>query len=139
MATMMAKTFAVEIVTPERSAYSEEADSLRVPAERGYLGVLAGHAPLLSTLRPGEVRVRRDGVEKRFATSGGFLEVTPKKAVLLVEAVEEPGAIDVARAEKAEKRAKERLAQGGPGVDRDRAQAALERAGNRIKQARRGK
>lgn len=134
----MARTFAVEIVTPERSAYSEEADALMVPAEEGYLGVLAGHAPLLSTLRPGEVRVRREGTEKRFVTSGGFLEVTPKKAVLLVETVEEPETIDLDRAEKARDRAKERLAKGSD-VDRERALAALERAENRIRQARRGK
>lgn len=131
----MAKRFRVEIVTPERVVFSEECESLVVPAERGYLGVLAGHAPLLCTLRPGEIRIRREGRESFFATSGGFMEVTPQKASLLTESVEDAGAIDAARAEKAAARARERLASAEKAVDKDRARAALERAMNRLRVA----
>ena len=55
----MAKTFRLEIVTPEKIVFSEDVVSLVAPAENGYLGVLAGHAPLLCTLKPGEIRIRR--------------------------------------------------------------------------------
>jgi len=129
----MARRFRVEIVTPERLVLSEEAESLIVPAERGYLGVLAGHAPLLCTLKPGEITIRREGKESHFATSGGFMEVTQKKATLLTESLEDPAAIDRDRAREAKKRAEDRLASHDPSVDPDRARAALARALNRIR------
>ena len=131
----MERKFKTEIVTPEKTIFSEEVDSLIAPAERGYLGVLAGHAPLLCTLQPGEILLRRDGVDTRFSTSGGFMEVTPARAVLLTESVEDITAINTARAEKARDRAKERLASTDKGVDRERAQASLDRAQNRLRLA----
>ena len=131
----MARKFKAEIVTPERTLFSEEVDSLIVPAERGYLGVLAGHAPLLCTLQPGEILLRKDGADTRFSTSGGFMEVTPARAVLLTESVEAIDAIDAARAEKARDRASERLASADRAVDRERAQASLDRAQNRLRLA----
>src|SRR5258706_13674858 len=92
----MAKKFKIEIVTPERLVFSEEIESLVIPAERGYLGVLAGHAPLLATLQPGEITIKgtRRG-DLHFATSRGFIEVTPRKAVLLTESAEEVARIHV--------------------------------------------
>ena len=133
----MAKKFKIEIVTPEKLVFSEEIESLVVPAERGYLGVLAGHAPLLATLQPGEITIK--GTAKgdlHFATSGGFMEVTPGKAVLLTESAEEVTGIDIARAEESKKRAQERMAvAAGKDVDKSRAKAALERAMNRLKLA----
>ncbi len=132
----MAKTFKLEIVTPERVVFSEDVVSLVAPADRGYLGVLAGHAPLLCTLMPGEIKIRRESGEIRYATSGGFMEVLPKKTSLLCESAEAPDAIDLARAEKSKARAKERLVKGGKDVDRSRAEAAAARAENRIKLAR---
>ena len=133
----MAKKFKTEIVTPEKLVFSEEIESLVVPAERGYLGVLAGHAPLLATLQPGEITIKGSSKgELHFATSGGFLEVTPGKAVLLTESAEEAAQIDVPRAEESKKRAEERLAVAAPKeVDKSRAKAALERAMNRLKVA----
>lgn len=131
----MAKKFRTEIVTPEKIVFSEEIESLVIPAERGYLGVLAGHAPLLATLQPGEITIQ--GTPKgdlHFATSGGFMEVTPGKAVLLTESAEEASQIDLSRAEESKKRAQERLAPAaGKDVDKCRAKAALERAVNRLK------
>jgi F-type H+-transporting ATPase subunit epsilon len=133
----MPKKFKTEIVTPERLVFSEEIESLVVPAERGYLGVLAGHAPLLATLQPGEITIKGSAKgELHFATSGGFVEVTPGKAVLLTESAEEVSQIDVARAQESKKRAEERLAiAAGKDVDKSRAKAALERALNRLKLA----
>jgi F-type H+-transporting ATPase subunit epsilon len=129
----MAKKFKTEIVTPEKVVFSEEIESLVIPAERGYLGVLAGHAPLLCTLQPGEIRIKGDRGEQHYSTSGGFMEVTPGKAVLLTESAEEASAIDVKRAEEAKKRAEDRLAAATKDVDKARARAALERAQNRLK------
>src|SRR5262245_48192084 len=129
----MAKTFRLEIVTPEKLVFSEDVVSLVAPAENGYLGVLASHAPLLCSLKPGEIRIRRESGELLFATSGGFMEVTPKKTVILCESAEAPEAIDAARAAKARQRAKERLAKTGKEVDRPRAEAAAARAENRIR------
>ena len=132
----MAKKFKTEIVTPERLVFSQEVESLIIPAERGYLGVLAGHAPLLCTLKPGEVTIRGEKGETHYATSGGFMEVTPGKAVLLTESAEDVSAIDVSRAEESKKRAQERLAiAAGKDVDKSRAKAALERAENRLRLA----
>jgi F-type H+-transporting ATPase subunit epsilon len=131
----MAKKFKTEIVTPEKVIFSEEIESLVIPAERGYLGVLAGHAPLLCTLKPGAITIRGDRGEVHFSTSGGFMEVTPAKAVLLTESAEEVSTIDLQRAEEAKKRAQERLAATVKDVDKERAAAALERAQNRLKVA----
>jgi F-type H+-transporting ATPase subunit epsilon len=131
----MARKFAVEIVTPEKVVFSAQAESLVVPAERGYLGVLAGHAPLLCSLKPGEILIRCDGKDTHFATSGGFMEVTPKKTTLLTESVEDPAGIDVDRAREALKRAQDRLHAHDPKTDADRAQDAMSRALNRLRVA----
>jgi F-type H+-transporting ATPase subunit epsilon len=131
----MAKKFKTEIVTPEKVVFSEEIESLVIPAERGYLGVLAGHAPLLCTLKPGAITIRGDRGEVHFSTSGGFMEVASNKAVLLTESAEEVSTIDLQRAEEAKKRAQERLAAPAKDVDKERAAAALERAQNRLKVA----
>jgi F-type H+-transporting ATPase subunit epsilon len=129
----MAKTFRLEIVTPEKLVFSEDIVSLIVPAEEGYLGVLAGHAPLLCSLKPGEIKIRRESGESLYATSGGFMEVTPKKTSILSESAEAPETVDLARAEKAKQRAKDRLSHPGKDVDRERAEASAARADNRIK------
>jgi F-type H+-transporting ATPase subunit epsilon len=131
----MARKFKIEIVTPEKLVFSEEIESLVIPAERGYLGVLAGHAPLLATLQPGEITIKGSSRgELHYATSGGFMEVTPGKAVLLTESAEEAAQIDIGRAEESKKRAQERLAPAaGKEVDKSRARSALERAINRLK------
>ena len=131
----MAKKFKTEIVTPEKVVFSEEIESLVIPAERGYLGVLAGHAPLLCTLQPGAITIRGDKGEQHFSTAGGFMEVTPAKAVLLTESAEEVSTIDLKRAQEAKQRAQERLASADKDVDKERARAALERAQNRLRVA----
>lgn len=129
----MAKTFKLEIVTPEKIVFSEDVVSLVAPAEEGYLGVLAGHAPLLCALKPGEIKIRRESGELLYATSGGFMEVMPKKTSILCESAEAPESVDVARAEKAKQRAKDRIARPGKDVDLERAEASVARAENRIR------
>lgn len=131
----MTRAFRVEIVTPERIAFSGEVESLRVPAHAGELGVLAGHAPLLCTLRQGAVLLRAGGGERRFAVSGGFMEVFGGKTILLADSAEAPEEIDRARAEKAVTRAGERLRKPGKDFDSARAEAALARALNRLRVA----
>lgn len=131
----MARTFLLEIVTPEKVVWSEQVSSVILPAHHGYLGVLGGHAPMLATLQVGEVIVRGSRGDEFIATSGGFVEVMPDKTVLLVEAAEHSDQIDLSRAREAEKRARERLATTDRGVDRSRAEDALARAQNRVRLA----
>ena len=131
----MARTFHVDIVTPDRTVYGGDVESLRAPAWEGELGVLAGHAPLLCALRAGEVRCRAGGGTQVFSVSGGFLEVSAGKAVVLADSAEAPESIDRARAERAATRARERLAKREKGLDVARAEAALARAGNRLRAA----
>lgn len=81
----MTKTFKLEIVTPEKLVFSDELTSLVVPAYEGYLGVLAGHTPLLCTLKSGYIEIKNEKQEIRYKTTGGFMEVTPQKTIVLVE------------------------------------------------------
>jgi len=136
----MAKTFTLEVVTPDRVVFSDDrVVSLVVPGAEGYLGVMANHAPLFGELKIGEIVVRReDGSEHDLATSGGFIEVAHNRVMLLVDSAEEAYEIDVARAEEAKRRAEERLARAQEeGIDVERARLALERALNRLHVAQR--
>ena len=127
--------FALEVVTPERVAYSGQVTSLQAPGSEGSFGVLAGHIPLLTALQIGRLRfVEEDGSEVQMAISGGFVEVGRAQVVVLAETAERIEEIDVERAEAARRRAEERLArQRAERVDTARAEAALARAINRIR------
>ena len=127
--------FALEVVTPERVAYSGPVSSLQAPGSEGSFGVLAGHIPLLTALQIGRLRfVEEGGSEVRMAVSGGFVEVGRTQVAVLAEAAERLEEIDVERAEAARRRAEERLARvQEEQVDVARAQAALARAVNRIR------
>jgi F-type H+-transporting ATPase subunit epsilon len=124
--------FDFEVITPEGSAFHGSITSLRLTGKDGSFGVLARHAPLVAALDAGLLRVTKaDGKVAPFAAGEGFVEVrrgAPVRA--LVDFLEEKGEIDVARAQKAEQRAKERLRkQHDPKVvDQARAEAALRRA-----------
>jgi len=131
----MPKLFRFEIVTPEKIISSDEIESLVVLAEGGYLGVLAGHAPMLCTTRPGDLTLRKPGQTRHYFAADGFIEVLPSKTTLLVESAEEVGAIDVARAEKARDRARGRIANPSMEIDPVRARTALERAEARVRTA----
>jgi F-type H+-transporting ATPase subunit epsilon len=126
----------LDIVTAERSVYSEEVDMVIAPGVEGQLGILPHHVPLMTRLQAGELRIKKGGQEESLAISGGFLEVRPDRVVVLADAAERAEEIDVARAEEAKRRAQERLAaKYAPGVDVARAEAALRRALARLKVA----
>lgn len=130
----MAKSFHLEVVTPDRSLLSEEVVSLVAPGVEGYLGVLANHAPLVTELGVGILRLRYlDDTEEDVAISGGFMEVVNNRVLILADAAERPQDIDIQRAREALLRARQRLQD--PTVDRERARAALEHAINRLKVA----
>jgi F-type H+-transporting ATPase subunit epsilon len=130
----MPESFQLTVLTPVRTLLDERVESVVAPGSEGYLGVLANHAPLITALIPGKLTVRLAGGETRiFALSGGFLEVSANRAVILADAIEEPGQIDVDRAQRAAERARERLRDIHGKLDVERAQAALARALNRVK------
>jgi F-type H+-transporting ATPase subunit epsilon len=125
----------LDIVTAERVVYSEEVDIVVAPGVLGELGVLPHHAPLMTTLEPGELRVRKGGEEYSLVISGGFLEVRPDRIIILADAAERAEEIDIARAEAAKQRARERLTHPAPEVDLAQAEAALRRSLARLKVA----
>ena len=127
--------FALEVVTPERVAYSGLVASLQAPGSEGSFGVLAGHVPLLTSLQIGQLRfVEEGGSEVQMAISGGFVEVGREQVAVLAETAERIEEIDVERAESSRQRAEERLAQAhDEEIDVARAQAALSRALNRLR------
>lgn len=127
--------FALEVITPERVAYSGQVSSLQAPGSEGSFGVLAGHVPLLTALQIGKLRfVEESGGEVQMAISGGFAEVGRTQVAVLAETAERIEEIDVERAAAARRRAEERLARRREEqVDVTRAEAALARAVNRIR------
>jgi len=126
----------VDIVTAERLVYSEqEVDELIVPGIEGELGVLPLHAPLLTMIQPGVLRVVKGGEEVAMAITGGFIEVRDNRVTILADAVERGEDIDVARAEEARRRAQEQLAAREAAVDVAQAEVALKRALIRLKAA----
>lgn len=133
-------TLRFEIVTAERLVYSDEVDMVVAPGLEGQLGILPHHAPLLTALQPGELRVKKGGEEVSIFVSGGFLEVRPDKVVVLASTAERAEEIDVSRAEAARKRAQERLQGQVEGeMDSARAKASLARAMARLKIAEKGR
>jgi len=127
--------FQLEILTPDKTAFSGEVTYVRAPGAEGYFGVLANHAPLLAALRIGELIVDTPEGRRFFAVSGGFLEVLKNHVRVLVETAEEASEIDVERAKQALLRAKNRLATHSPDIDVDRARSSMYRALNRLKVA----
>jgi F-type H+-transporting ATPase subunit epsilon len=128
----------LEIVTPERQVFSEEVDSVVCPGVEGELGVLPHHAPLVTTLGVGELRIRRGGQEEFFAIAGGFLQVRPDKVVVMAETADMASEIDIEKAQEARREAEQALAEGfEEPADLARARAALQRALLRIRVAER--
>jgi len=119
----------LEIVTPERLAYSDEVDSVQLPGIEGELGVLPHHAPLISTLGVGELRIRKGGAEESFAIVGGFLQVLPTKVIVLAETADMASEIDLEKAQEARREAEKALESGyHEGADLSMARAALQQA-----------
>lgn len=123
----------VLLATPEHVSYDDQARFVVVPGTGGDLGVLPDHAPLITLLRAGLVRISRDKTEVAFIISGGLLEVRNNRVTILVGAAEKPEDIDVVRARAALQRAERRLAAPGTEIDAERARAALMRAAARLR------
>jgi F-type H+-transporting ATPase subunit epsilon len=130
---MAADSIQLVIVTPVRQLLSESVVEAQLPGADGYLGVLPGHAPLITELGIGELTYRTTGGESGLlAVIRGFAEVLPDRISVLAEMAERAEEIDIKRAQEALKRVQERIAAGGENVDWDRASAALQRALVRI-------
>ena len=128
----------LEIVTPEKLAYSDEVDAVVLPGSQGELGVLPHHAPLVSTLGVGELRIRKGTNEESFAIVGGFLQVLPDKVVVMAETADMASEIDVAKAEEARREAERALETGYvEGADLSAARASLQQALLRLRVAER--
>jgi len=130
----MADTIQLEIVTPERLVVNATAEEIHIPGKTGYLGVLPGHAPLITEFSVGEISYRTGADTRRLAVAWGFAEVLPHKVTILAETAEKAEDIDLARARAARQRAEEELRKAGTGGDPE-AQAALQRATTRIEVA----
>ncbi len=122
----------LEIVTAERLIYSEEVDVLVAPGEDGELAILPSHAPLLTGLRPGEIRVVKGNEDSYIAVSGGFLEVMANKVTILADTAEQADEIDEQRAEEALRRAEEQIAARPADMDLEQALASLRRSRARL-------
>jgi F-type H+-transporting ATPase subunit epsilon len=128
----MPDTFQFEIVTPDRQVVKDVAEEMEIPGRDGYLGILPGHAPLITELGVGEITYRNANVTHRFAVAWGFAEVLPDKVTILAETAERPTEIDVARAQKAKTQAEQILKTPDTNTDYPRTLDALARAENRI-------
>src|SRR5215468_11920182 len=128
----MADTFQLEIVTPEKVAVRDAAEEMQIPGTNGYLGILPGHAPLITELAVGEITYRAGGATHHLAVAWGFAEVLPDKVTILAETAERPQEIDVKRAEQAKAKAEELLKTGKTEEDFTKAEDKLQRSETRL-------
>ncbi len=133
----MAGKILLEVVTPEKLLLSQEVDEVIAPGSEGEFGVLPGHTYFLSTLRIGELRYRVADQTNHMAVLWGYAEVTPKKVTIMAEIAEKAEDIDVNRAQAAVERAEQRLKAGGLPSELKEAQISLEKARLRQKIAER--
>ncbi|NLM04036.1 MAG: F0F1 ATP synthase subunit epsilon [Clostridiales bacterium] len=131
----MASKFHLEIVTPDRVFYDNDAEMVIARTTEGDVGILAGHIPLVAPLEISTLKIKENGEEKYAAISGGFIKVAESGTTIIVDAAEWPEEIDIERAEEAKRRAEARLASRSADVDTLRAEIALKRAINRIRVA----
>ena len=120
--------FQLEIVSPERRAFTDEVDMVIVPGIDGQLGILPHHTRLISVLGVGELRIKKGGTEQSLLISGGFVEVRPDKVIVMADLAEHSDEIDETRAAEARKRAEAELDQAKDPVDIARVRAALQTA-----------
>ncbi|HET7152744.1 MAG TPA: F0F1 ATP synthase subunit epsilon [Candidatus Kapabacteria bacterium] len=134
---MFDNPFTFELITPDRTLFSGEVRSVTIPGVVGNFQVLRSHAPLITSLEIGRIRLRdKADATHDFATSGGFVEVKNNVCTLIAETAEPADGIDVDRAKRAKERAEQRIkAQRSEQVDPHRARTAFLRAINRIKVA----
>ncbi len=128
----------LEIVTPEKRAYSDDVDAVILPGSEGELGILPHHAPLLSMLGAGELRVRKGATEESFAIVGGFVQVRPDRVVVMAETADLAAEIDLEKAQEARREAERALGAGFvESADLAQARAALQAALARLRVAER--
>ena len=118
----------LELVTPERRAFTQEVDMVVVPGIDGQLGILPHHTPLITALGVGELKIRRGGEEQIFGVSGGFVEVRPDRVVIMADLAEHSNEIDEAKAAEARRQAETQVSEAQDPVDLARARAALQTA-----------
>ena len=123
-----AKTLQLEVITPERLAYKDEVDFVVIPGAEGEIGILPEHAPLLSQLAAGELRIAKGAETEFFAVSGGFAEVLSNQVRVFAETAEMAKEIDVERARLAAERAKKDLTSARTQEELEMAEAAIRRA-----------
>jgi len=131
----MSDSFQLEIVTPEKVVVRDTAEEMQIPGKNGYLGILPGHAPLISELAVGQISYSSSGSRHVLSVAWGFAEVLPEKVTILAETCERPEEIDVRRAQEARQRAEERLQSNSSEIDYTRAHNALQRAEARLQVA----
>jgi F-type H+-transporting ATPase subunit epsilon len=134
MAAVLPTKIKLDIVSPERLLLSEEVEEVTIPGSEGYLGILPGHLPLLTTIGIGILSYHRSGQKFVLAVSGGFAEVLPDRVIVMAETVERPDEIDISRAKAAKDRAEKSLL-GKDQVDVEQMMAAIMRATSRIQVA----
>src|SRR6266571_6024410 len=117
MADNLPNSFEVEIVTPDRLVVKDVAQEMQIPGSNGYLGILLGHAPLITELGVGEISYRKNGSSAHLAVAWGFAEVLPTKVTILAETAERAEEIDVTRAQKAKDQAQQVLQSTPAGSD----------------------
>ncbi len=130
-------TIQVEIVTPERKLMSTEVDMVSLPGADGQMGIMGGHAPLLTTMDLGEIALHRGNDVEYLVVAGGVVEVRPDKVTILADVAEHVDEIDIDRAEAARERARQSLAEGVTADHRPVMEAALRRSNLRLKVAHR--
>src|SRR5712691_7938974 len=113
----MANTFQLEIVTPAKLMVKDVAEEAQIPGLSGYLGILPGHAPLITELAVGVITYKASGATHTLSVAWGFAEVLPDKVTILAEAAERPQEIDVERAQESKRRAEEALQNGKTEAD----------------------
>lgn len=121
----MAKTIQVDVVSAQENVFSGIAEFVVLPGEQGELGILPGHTPLISKIRPGTVRIKTEAGEELIFVAGGILEVQPRAVTVLADTAIRGADLDEARAEEARKRAEELLHQNATDIDYARAQSEL--------------
>ena len=130
---MLERRFHLEIRTPQQLIYEGDVSSIRAPGELGSFEILTGHVPFLTVLETGEIRIRETDTPQSLAINDGVFEVLRTGVTVLSDTAEWAHEIDIERAETARQRAQGHLASRDSMINRERAEAALSRADNRIK------
>ena len=131
----MADYIELEIVTPDQLLVHEQVEGVEIPGKAGYIGVLPGHAPLITELTIGEISYKQKGTTEHLSVAWGFAEVLPEKVTILAQTAERAQDIDVKRAEEAKARAEAALQKGAPDLDYHATLDAIKRAEVRLKVA----